>query len=371
MEDIKKPLADQEIDLIEIVLNLWHKRKFIIKVTVVFACVGIFYALTRPVEYTATCMMVPQTSSKSVNSSLGGLAAMAGIDLNLGSSSGELLSPVIYPEILSSIPFQKELMQTPVKFAKYDQPVKLLDYFTDKEYQKISLLGVIKKYTIGLPGVIIGAFKSKKEPLVVSSPVSSSIQVLTEEERVCMRILTHLVTLQLNEKNRSVSLSAKMPEPYAAAQLAAAAQLLLQKYVTKFKIQKVQSNLDFVEERYEEARQKFETSQKALAAFRDANRNVVSALARTQEETLTNEYNLAFAIYSELSKQREQVGIQVKEITPMFTVIEPVTVPTDPSAPKRGFIYVVFVFMGGFVGAGWVIIRPVVIQIFKPKNGES
>ncbi len=63
---------------------------------------------------------------------------------------------------------------------------------------------------------------------------------------------------------------------------------------------------------------------------------------------MNNEYTLLFGVYSELAKQREQANIQVKETTPVFTVVEPVTIPTERSKPKRGLICIAFTFLGGF-----------------------
>ncbi len=102
---------EDEIDLIEIAQKLWKSRKLIITITVAFALLGLFIALFTPNVYTASCTMVPQTGEKSAGGSLGGLAAMAGI--NLGSlSSGEVLSPNVYPKIVSNVNFQKEIIYT-------------------------------------------------------------------------------------------------------------------------------------------------------------------------------------------------------------------------------------------------------------------
>lgn len=49
---------------------------------------------------------------------------MAGINFGV-ISEGDVLSPKIYPKILASVPFQKEIMQTEIKFEDYEHPVKL------------------------------------------------------------------------------------------------------------------------------------------------------------------------------------------------------------------------------------------------------
>ena len=105
-----------------------------------------------------------------------------------------------------------------------------------------------------------------------------------------------------------------------------------------------------------------------MAQFRDANRNFASAVARTTEERLSNEYSVVLGVYSELAKQREQANIQVKEDTPIFAVVEPVTVPTERSKPKRALICVAFTFLGGFCGIGLVLVLPFLAHVSGSKR---
>ena len=129
----KEIQEENEIDLVEIICKLWAKRVFILKVTAIFACLGIFVALFSAKEYTASCTIVPQSGEEGgMSGSLGGLAAMAGINLGGGGSS-EVLSPKLYPKILASVPFQKELMQTPIQFEGYEQAIRFIDFYTEEE----------------------------------------------------------------------------------------------------------------------------------------------------------------------------------------------------------------------------------------------
>ncbi len=77
-------------------------------------------------------------------------------------------------------------------------------------------------------------------------------------------------------------------------------------------------------------------------------------MAKTEEERLTSQYNLIYAVYSDLAKQLEQAKIQVKQDTPVFTIIEPVSVPTKKSKPNRPMILIIWLFLGGVIGTGWV-----------------
>ena len=180
-------VEESEIDIMAIVVRLWNKRKFIIKVIAVFAVLGVFVALTTPKEYTSSCIFVPQ-SAKKTSSSISSLAALAGI--NMGNmSSGETLSPLIYPKILDNIDFKKELMYSKIKFSGYEEPIALIDYYTNPDYAKFNLLDAIKKYTIGLPGLIIGkisgALSSDEDKTVEPDVDDNSLKSYSKEEYLC------------------------------------------------------------------------------------------------------------------------------------------------------------------------------------------
>lgn len=157
-----------------------------------------------------------------------------------------------------------------------------------------------------------------------------------------------------------------MPEALPAAQLAQHTQKMLQQYITDFKVKKAKANLEFVQQRYDETKKQFEKAQDGLARFRDRNKNVATAMAQTELERLNSNYNLLSSVYTELAKQLEQAKIQVKEDTPVFTIIEPVSVPLEKSKPKRAMILIIWIFLGGIIGTGMVFGREY-LQQFKER----
>ena len=342
---------EDEIDLIALAKTLWEGRRTVIRTTLIFMVLGLFIAIFSAKEYTASTTMVPQSAEGgSKMGGLGGLAAMAGI--NLGSmGGGSSIPPTLYPKIINSIPFQKELMQTDLSIEGQSGEVTFADYYL--EIKKPNLLGYIKKYTIGLPGVIIKAIRGNSRDAMLAS-TNSGLLSITQEEKSLINILSAQLSLEVNDKDGYVSLSARMPEAKAAAQLAKKAQELLQQAITAFKIQKAKDQLVFVEERYAEKEAVFNAVQDKLARFRDQNRNVSSAVAQTQLERLQSDFSMASSVYTELAKQLETQKIQVKEDTPVFTIIEPVSIPIDKSKPKRPMILVIWTFLGGIVGVGMV-----------------
>lgn len=356
---------DDEIDLIQLAKTLWKGKNTIIVSITMAAILGVAVALLSPKAYTTSTTMVPQVSSKT--GSLGGLsslAAMAGFNLDMSGGAGPL-SPVIYPQILQSVPFQLELMNSLFTFSDAPEPVSIYTYYT--EIAKPGVLSQVKKYTIGLPFVILKALKGEQPEATLPSE-SSGIIGLTNDQEEVRKLMAENISLATDTKDGYLTLTVTMPEALTAAQVGVKAQEMLQRYITEFKIAKASDQLKFVEERYNEKKAEYEKAQARLASFRDRNKNVTSAIARTEEERLNGEFNIAYNVYNELAKQLEQARIQVKEDTPVLSVIKPVVVPIEKSKPKRAMILAVWLFLGIVAGVGIVLGKGYLADIKRKFN---
>ena len=366
MQSYNIPEDEQDIDIVELIQKMWLNRMLIIKITVVFMVLGLVVALVSPKVFTASCDVVPQTSSQSsTKSQMSSLAKLAGIDL-AQDQDGKTLSPYVYENILKSTKFRKELMQTKIKFEEADRPVSFFEYYTSEEFNKPTIIDYALKYTVGLPGLILGAIRGEQPEPDYSAleGEKSKIETTSKEEYETMKILDEAVVLTLDDKKGYVTITVNMPEALAAAQLAQATVDLLQKYITVFKVEKVQSNLDFVQERYNEVKRDFEDVQARRARYHDANHNTIKNQARIEMERLEAEYQLAMNVYGELAMQLEQAKIKVKETVPILTIINPVTVPYKKSKPSRAMILIAFTFLGGVAGMGCVLGIPWVVESF-------
>ena len=364
---VPQPVQESdEIDLVDLLRKLWVQRKLILTVTAIFLLIGIFVAMVSPVSYTAGCTVVPQ-SGENKSGGLGGVAAMMGVNLGTGGMTGGTLSPGIYPEIVKSVPFTLEIMQTPIVTEKSDgKAITLYEYYTEKQYQDRNLLGSIKKYTLGLPGVILGSFR-KEEPVqeTVAQGDTMTVYSLNAKEKRAYNAIQGALQVTTNSKDGSVSIGYSFPEARPAAEVSNQIYRTLEKYVASFKSEKLEDNLQFVEESYETARKDFLQAQSRLAAFQDANRGLATATARSTETRLQSEFNIAFSVYSELAKQREQARIAVKENQTILTLVNPAVVPNEKSAPRRSIILMGFLFLGFFAACGWVLGKPYVQTIYQ------
>ena len=348
---VKSQTSDDEIDLIELAKTIWDGRKLIITIVAIFAFLGLAIAFFLPKEYTASTTMVPQVSGN--NSKLGGLsslASLAGFNLDVNMQTTEL-SPYVYPQIVQSVPFQLEIMNTPFTFSDVDHPVSIYEYYTD--IAKPGPLSLLKKYSIGLPGVILKAIRGQKDE-DSSKILDPNTIKLSEDQEDVRKIIADNVTLETNDKEGYVVLSSRFREPVLAAEVGQKAQKLLQQYITEYKIEKATAQLEFIKERCAEKKNELELAQNKLAAFRDQNLNITSARAKTEEERLQSDFQLAFDVYSQLAQQLEQAQIKVKEDTPVFSILKPVVVPIEKSSPNRPLILIIWIFLGGIIGIGWI-----------------
>lgn len=349
------PEEEDGIDIIALLKSLWEGRKTIIICTGVFVVLGLVAALTMKRTYSVTTVMVPQVSSGGGSSSLSSLASLAGINLSSGSTGGEL-SPVIYPQIVSSVPFRRELINEPLHYAEADSAVSMLTYYT--EIAKPSVMDGILKYTVGLPGVILGAIRGEKEPLVMPTDGADDggmkPLVIGEDEEKVLKAVGNAVSLAVDKKDGYLTLTVDGTEPIMTAELALKAQQLLQEEVTRFRVEKSRSDLEYIQARYDEVKKETELYQEQLASVTDRSQDVTTTRARIGRDRIQAKYNLSNSIFTDIAKQLEQAKMQVKMDTPVFTIIQPVAVPTQPSN-SRARTLIVWTFLGIVLGCGIVL----------------
>lgn len=330
-------MENEEIDLVEVIAKLWHRRKTILLFILVFLIIGTAVAFLLPRKYTAKCTLGLEAEDRTTRISVEGMSAFQ--SMNVGDAPNtQIVSPAMYPAILFSVPFQKELIYSPLCINEQGDTVTFYNYLILQSDRRAASLGS-----------------------------NFGVEQLTEEESRCLAYLKKAISITINNKDRNLKISVDMPDARLAAQLTQKAQLMLQGYIARFRIAKAQAALDFIEERYTEVHQELQQKQKALVEFREQHKRLNSIQLETEEKILTNDYDLFFGLYSDIVKRREKARIQVKEDMPILTVIEPVVEPTIPSKPQRALILLAAFFSGLFSGCGWVLVSPLFRQIRKIK----
>ena len=357
-ENLPQVFEDDSIDLIALLKQIYQGRRFIILSAVAAAVLGVIVALDTPNTYTSGATFIPQTGGDSKpSSSLSGLASLAGISLG-GMGGGSNIPPTLYPQIISSVPDKLDLLDESIEVD--GQTIVISDYLADDS--GYSVLGTIKKYTIGLPATILSALRGSTSETVSAS--DAEIYQISEDDRKLFETLNSKLVLSLNEKEGFVTLEFSDENKYIAAQVAERAKELLQERIIEFKNQSARELLDFTTKQYQENKASYETLQDSIAIFKDQNLNISSSLYQNRLDRLERELNIASSVVEQLASQVEQAKLQVNKDTPVFTIIEPVTVPFERSAPKRRLIVVIWTFLGVVLATGYILVKDPAKEIF-------
>lgn len=343
---------DDSIDLIALLKQIYQGRKLILMASVSAAVLGVVVALATPNTYTSGSTFIPQTGGDvKASSGLSGLASLAGINLS-SMGGGSEIPPTLYPQITGSVPYRKELLSMGLRSTQFSGSLET--YLVSQYLESSSILGVIKKYTIGLPSLLLKGLRGSSEE---SASIEAALYAVSEQDRYLFELLSQKLILSLNENEGFVTLSFSDQDKYLAAQVAERAKELLQERIIAFKNQSARELLDFTTKQYQENKTSYEALQDSIAIFKDQNLNISSSLYQNRLDRLERELNIASSVVEQLASQVEQAKLQVNKDTPVFTIIEPVTVPFERSAPKRSLIVVIWTFLGVVLSIGYVLVK--------------
>lgn len=348
-----------EIDLKDLIIPIWKARKQILATALVFAVLGGIIGFLTPATYTARSTFMPQTSQTGGAAvSLGGLAALAGINLNSPSIGGDI-PPSLYATVLASKPFRKRILDAKI-WVSHDS----VTYRSYLENQPPSTLGSIQEYTIGLPGKLIGLFATYgKENLPKNEP--QGLQPISDKEYNLLNTVSGKVSIVNDKKEALITISVIESDPIIAAQVALVTEKELQDWISEHKMKNAKAQYDFIVKQFEAKQKEFFSIQDQLAGYMDRNQNVFSASYLTRLERLQAEFDLINTVHSELAKQKEQAAIQLSKDTPTFSVLDPVSVPNEKTGPKKSLYIMSGFFIGIIFSAGWFLARNPLEEFFK------
>lgn len=349
---------NNDLSLTQILKRIWLSRWLLYITTAIILALGIIWTIAAPKEYKAEIKMLSDLPV--ANQKLGkfsGLASLAGINLPSSASSADI-SPAVYPVIITSLPFQNELLKTTVSSKKFGANIKLIDYLiaVRRDNQQLK----IKKYTLGLPATIIGSLRPKRERGTANDNVESPLQnifSLSPEESQARGVLRSALRLIIDETTGAISIESFLPEAVPAAQLANNAQMILEKLIRQYKVQKAENQLEFIQDLYGQKKVEYESAQNDLSNYQDANRIISNSKGYTEQQILQDRYNLTFGIFNQISSQLEAKKIEVQENKPVFSIIQPAIIPKSKIGPNHLMAILVALFIGLFIGLMLIFLR--------------
>lgn len=90
---------------------------------------------------------------------------------------------------------------------------------------------------------------------------------------------------------------------------------------------------------------------------------------RAEQERLENEMRLAYQVYTSVAQQLQMAEAKVQEITPVYTIIEPATIPIKASKPRKTLMLLGIVFLTGLCCVSWILFGRDFYINLKTKKG--
>lgn len=342
-----------EIDLLELGKKLWSKKRFVIKCSIIGAVVAIVIAFSIPKEYTTTVVLTTG-SGESGKGSMGALASMAGINLG-GMQSEDVFSPDLYPSVLNSTPFIQGLLDINVRDDERGINTSLYEYISKD--QKAPWWSYILK----APGALISIFSSNEDTGEAST--NSNPRYIPQEEMSLIEAIKNSYKVATDKKTGITSIDVTSQSPKISAFLADTLTSYLQNYVIEQRTKKANTDLVNSEKLYEQSKKDYYKSQQNLAAFADANMNVISAKYKINQEKLQNEASIAYSVYNQMAQQVQMNKIKVQDNTPVFTIIQPAIEPLFAEKPKRKIIIIGLVFLSILGACSWILGKDYIQQL--------
>ena len=355
--DVQEPENDEiEIDWMEILRKIIAIRKTLYKAAGVGLVLGIIIALSIPKQYTVTVTLSPEMGSDAKTS--GGLASLASSFLGGGaSSSPDALNATLAPDIVASTPFILELFNIKVQTLDGKLDTTLVAYLDEQKSPWFS-------YIVKAPGMAIGAIKSLFSEEADTASVLNPFQ-LTEKEASKVEGIKQAITAEVDPKTAKTTISVTLQDPKATAIVADSVVAKLQQYIIDYRIKKAKEDCAYLEQLYKERQQEYYDAQSKYAHYFDSNRNIAFQSVRAEQERLQNDMSLAYQVYSQVAQQLQVARAKIQEEKPVFAIVEPATVPLQPSGTSRKVILVGIVFIAVCGTGVWKLIGNKYINSIK------
>lgn len=346
--DVQEPENDEiTIDWMEILRKIIAIRKTLYKAAGVGVILGIIIALSIPKQYTVTVTLSPEMGSDAKAN--GGLASLASSFLGGGaSSSPDALNATLAPDIVASTPFILELFNTKVQTLDGKLDTTLVAYLDEQKSPWFS-------YIIKAPGMAIGAIKSLFSEEADTVSVLNPFQ-LTKEESEKVEGLRKVLMAEVDKKTAKTTISVTLQDPKVTAIVADSVVAKLQQYIIDYRIKKAKEDCAYLEELYKERQQEYYDAQSKYAHYFDSNRNIALQSVRAEQERLQNDMNLAYQVYSQVAQQLQVARAKIQEEKPVFAVVEPASIPLEPSGTSRKMILMGITFLAICCSGMWKLL---------------
>ena len=336
------------IDITAIIKKLWAHRKKYYYVLPATLVITYLFTLFYPRYYRSSVSMAPETSGTSVSGSLESLASSFGLGGALGKlSTTDAIYAEIYPEVVASKNFIVELMG--IEVTTQDGSVKCNYYTYIRDHQAAPWWNyVIESIKNIFKEVKVDTYDGKGKLSVFNH---------TREQGYIFDAIKGNIACRYDKATDIFSIVVKDQDPLVCATMAEATSRKLQEFIVKYRTNKARVDYEYYKKLCEESKANYEQALAKYAASADAHKNTVLAAYQSKLESLENDMQAKYNIYTAISAQMQASQAKLQEATPAFTVIESASVPHKPAGPKRMIISVFMTILASIVVSAKILMK--------------
>ena len=312
------------IFLSDILLTLAEQLKVIVLTIFISVFIGFTYNqfIKEPSFVSSAKVLLPKNKSDNIGG-LAGLVSQFGVNVPSGATV-DLSSPSLVPELLKSRALAEKILDKE---------------FYSKEHGKVLPLLAILTYGNA-------AAPSGKDTLVTLARGG----------------LDAMIELEKSPSSSFSVLSVTANDPQFAKQLAEVVLAELEDLNRFFKSKSVNEKTDFIEQRISNVRDELESSEQALKAFNEQNRQISSPSLQLQQERFERDVEIQKGIYLTLKQQLELAKIEEIQEASVIRVLDTPQMPLGPSNRNVKLSVLVSLVLGLGLGIVLGFIRAYVNQ---------
>ncbi len=312
------------IAAVRILLN--HKKLLVCNSLVAGLVVGLLM-LCVPRYYMCEVTLAPEYDNGSSLGSISSIASSLGI--NLGSSSGsDAISPILYPDLVSSKEFLVSLFD--VKVTTQDGKMHT-NYFTYlAKHQKSPWWSKAIRATTRTMKKLFRPDKGDKFKAKGVSPFR-----LTEKQYMITEIINHKISCEVDQVSSIISIKVTDQDPLICASMADSVREHLQLFITRYRTSKARNDMNYYAKLLKDSKSEYDKAVAAYAAYADSHKDVILQSYISRRDELENDMSMKFNVYTALQQQLESAKAKIQERTPAFTTLKCASVPVKPAGPKR------------------------------------
>lgn len=344
---MKEENLSKEFDIIR-ALSKMFKRKWSLAIFLItFTVLGIIVAVNNPKTYTSEVILAPEIQSGGMADNISDMASKFGLDIG-GKKSPDAIYPEIYPVVVGSTEFIRNLFDVRVRIVGNDTVRTYIEHLTKDNkapFWALWMLKLSQKMNKNDKLLKAGAGTGEKDEFQMSKLDYDRCEIIRAN-----------VACLVDNKTSIITISCTDQDPLVAAILADTIQQRLQEYINKYKTKKSRNDVRYYKKLVGEALAGYKKAQAKYAAYADSNQDLTLQIYQSKVEELENDMQMKYNVYTQMMAQYQGAMAKLQESTPAYTVLQRPVMPYKASSTPRSLIVVAFFFLGFLLDAVWALL---------------